>query len=159
MITTAKNQPTKLGLKEILVPIDFSSTSRKALRYAIPFARQFGGRITLIHVVEPPPYDPALANIPLACDIPTASFEKELAAVGELEVGRDLLNKAIIRTGTAFEVISEVAREMQIDLIVLTTHGYTGLKHVFVGSTAERVVRHAPCPVLVVREREREFTQ
>lgn len=156
-MTTAKDQPSKFDLKEILVPIDFSTTSRKALRYAVPFARQFGGKITLLHAIEPPPYDPALANLPLAREIPTAPLEKELAAVAELEVGRDLLDKAIVRLGAPFEVISEVAREMQTDLIILTTHGYTGLKHVFVGSTAERVVRHAPCPVLVVREHEREF--
>ena len=62
-----------------------------------------------------------------------------------------------MRRGVAFEEIGNAARELSSDLIVINTHGYTGLKHVMVGSTAERVIRHAPCPVLVVREHEREF--
>ena len=59
--------------------------------------------------------------------------------------------------GIAFEVIADTARQLEVDLIVITTHGYTGLKHVFLGSTAERVVRHSPCPVLTVRSQEHDF--
>ena len=68
------------------------------------------------------------------------------------------LKDVVVQVGTAFEVITNTARDCEIDLIVLTTHGKTGLKHAFMGSTAERVVRHAPCPVLVVRKREHEFS-
>ena len=63
----------------------------------------------------------------------------------------------LARVGRPFVEISELAREMEVDLIILGTHGYTGLKHVLLGSTAERVVRHAPCPVLTVRAEEHEF--
>ena len=63
----------------------------------------------------------------------------------------------LVQVGSAFEVITNIARDYEVDLIVLTTHGKIGLKHVFMGSTAERVVRHAPCPVLVVRKHEHKF--
>ena len=62
---------------------------------------------------------------------------------------------AVVRDGKPFEEICHTAKTVGADMIVLTTHGYTGLKHVWLGSTVERVVRHAPCPVLVVRELER----
>ena len=70
---------------------------------------------------------------------------------------QQLLKEVLVRVGTAFEVITNVARDCKADVIVITTHGHTGLKHVFMGSTAERVVRHAPCPVFVVRKCEHEF--
>jgi len=66
---------------------------------------------------------------------------------------------AEVRFGVPFQVVTDVAREAQTDLIVLSTHGRTGIRRVLLGSTAERVLRHAPCPVLVVREREHEFVQ
>ena len=65
--------------------------------------------------------------------------------------------QALVRLGQPHREITEAAKELHVDLIVLATHGYTGLKHAFLGSTAERVVRHAPCPVLTVREREHDF--
>jgi nucleotide-binding universal stress UspA family protein len=68
-----------------------------------------------------------------------------------------MVERVLVRYGTPFAEITDAARTLKADLIILTTHGYTGLKHVFMGSTAERVVRHAPCPVLTVREKEHEF--
>ena len=86
------------------------------------------------------------------------------AAKGRLEtlsrqarIPARMLEKLLVRFGTPFAEIADAARSLKVDLIILTTHGYTGLKHVFMGSTAERVVRHAPCPVLTVREKEHEF--
>ena len=69
----------------------------------------------------------------------------------------EFLKDVVVQVGIAFEVITNTARDCKIDLIALTTHGKTGLKHMFMGNTAERVARHAPCPVLVVRKREHEF--
>jgi nucleotide-binding universal stress UspA family protein len=63
----------------------------------------------------------------------------------------------MVRIGSAWQEITEIARDRDIDLIIIGTHGYTGLKHLVLGSTAEKVVRHAPCPVLTVREKEHEF--
>ena len=150
------DQPS-LSLKSILVPIDFSKSSLKAFEYALPLARQFGGEITLLHAIEPPPYSMDLSYIPRSEGIPTASMKKELEELASRMVGPELLKDVMVQVGTAFEVITNIARDCEVDLIVLTTHGETGLKHVFMGSTAERVIRHAPCPVLVVRKHEHEF--
>jgi nucleotide-binding universal stress UspA family protein len=75
----------------------------------------------------------------------------------KLRVPRAVLGQTLAQYGSPFTEICDTARAMKVDLIILTTHGYTGLKHVLLGSTAERVIRHAPCPVLVVREKEHEF--
>jgi nucleotide-binding universal stress UspA family protein len=153
----ARPDPAVAKLENILVPTDFSEVSRKAIKYAIPFARKFGARITLLHVIEPLPYVADLTYVPLGQGFPVDPAKKELDAIAKLMLPPNLLNKALIRVGPAFEVIANVARELSIDLSVIATHGHTGFTHVFMGSTAERVVRHAPCPVLVVRERERDF--
>ncbi len=150
--------PGILKLKTILVPIDFSKTSQKALEYAVPLARQFEAKITLLHAIEPQPYPADLTYVPMGKDFPIQPLEEELNALAKRTIEPRFLKDVIVRVGTAFEVITNVAWDCEADLIVITTHGYTGLKHVFMGSTAERVVRHAPCPVFVVRKCEHEFT-
>ena len=70
-----------------------------------------------------------------------------------------LIEKVVVRSGTPFNEISKAARELRVDVIIISTHGHTGLKHLLLGSTTERVVRHADCPVFVVREEEREIIQ
>jgi len=148
--------PNSLDLKNILVPIDFSRISRKALDYAIPLARQFGAKITLLHVFEPLPYPSDLVYTPSGATFPIEAMKQDLEALAQSCIEPEYLHKVLVDVGTTFEVIIDVARTLKIDLIVLTTHGYTGLKHVFMGSTAERVVRHAPCPVFVIRRREHD---
>jgi universal stress protein A len=151
--------PALLGLKSILVPIDFSWPSKKALQYAIPFAQQFGARITLLFVMEPPVYTGDIGYVPLEVDDAGSmlAISEKLAELAQQAMPPDLLAKTLVRTGRPFQEIVDAARELDTDLIVIATHGYTGLKHVFLGSTVERVVRHAPCPVLTVREGEHEF--
>lgn len=140
-------------IKEILVPVDFSNCSTKALMYAIPFAKQFGARITVAHIapyfVQPPS---------LAID-DTQLLEESRQALNKLaqDVGAHVKTQAVFRVGNPASKIVEVAQECAADLIIISTQGKSGLAHVFLGSTAERVVRHAPCPVLVVREKEHEF--
>ena len=148
--------PTILKLKSILVPIDFSKISQKALEYAVPLAKQFEAKITLLHAIEPRPYPMDLTYVPMGEDFPIKPLEEELNALAKRTIGPRLLKEVIVKMGTAFEVISNVALDCEADLIVITTHGNTGLKHVFMGSTAERVVRHAPCPVFVVRKCEHQ---
>jgi nucleotide-binding universal stress UspA family protein len=82
-----------------------------------------------------------------------------LEALARKELKPAIQSATLVRSGSAFNEIVAVARELQIDLIIIATHGYSGLKHFLLGSTAERVVRHAPCPVLVVRDREHDFVQ
>jgi universal stress protein A len=149
-----------LRLKKILAPIDFSAASKNALRYAVRFAEEFGGELTLLYVLEPAPTTSYMA-IPGA----TVFFEGDFATA-ERNL-RSLITSGPggkikrphwkVRAGIPSHEIVEAAKEMDVDLIIVATHGYTGWKHFCIGSTAERVVRAAPCPVLVVREKEHEF--
>jgi len=154
------NLPTPFRLKKILVPIDFSVCSKKALQYAIPFAKQFGASLTLLHVVQlnyAVGGELGMIDFPLMekelCDC----TEKQLAVLAQEEVPDGVPSATVVRTGIPVQRIIEAAKELEIDAIILSTHGHTGLKHIFLGSTAENVVRRAPCPVLVVREQEHEF--
>jgi universal stress protein A len=155
--SAAVKSPFKL--KRILVPTDFSDCAKKALRYAIPLAKEHGAAITLLYVV---PANHALGEYG---GIDYASLETEMRASGDKqlaqlavdEVRGEIATDTIIRTGSpAFEII-DLAKSLCADLIVISTHGHTGLKHVVLGSVAEHVVRRAPCPVLVVREHEHDF--
>jgi nucleotide-binding universal stress UspA family protein len=139
----------------ILVPIDFSRPSLKAISYALAISRQFGANVQLLHVTDvtqqPPP---SLMTLPVVPQIEwDQRFMKRLQAL-VLKYRTDGNVSALEpRTGIAYEEICEAARELKSDLIVVATHGYTGYKRVFLGSTAERVAQHSPCPILVVRQR------
>jgi len=150
-------------LKKILVPVDFSPCSAKALTYAAAFARQSHAEIILLHVVEPIAYPiygdnlmPDLSGI--QADLVKASrqhlekFSRDLAAAG------DPVRLLVTEGGASWEIVA-AAKTEDADLIIIATHGHTGLRHALLGSTAERVVQHAPCPVLTVREQEHEFVQ
>lgn len=143
--------PAVLGIDHILVPIDFSRTSVEALRYAVPLARQFGAKLTLFYAIEPPPYGPELSFPAVNLTATKIAAREKLTKLANRAIPKEVKCRVEVRCGPAYECAIEAARERGVDLIVLTTHGYTGLKHVLMGSTAERVVRHAPCPVLVVR--------
>jgi nucleotide-binding universal stress UspA family protein len=153
--------PACLNLKKILVPIDFSDDSRKALTYALRFAEQFGATITLLHVVEPIVYPAESGFVPVEMQTMAASMQTDaktkLNALARQAIKPPLSGEALVRTGSPFHEIATLAKKLDMDLIIIGTHGYTGLKHLFLGSTAERVVRYAPCPVLTVRQKEHEF--
>lgn len=147
-------------MKRILVPVDFSPLSKKALLYAIGFARKFDAELTLFHALEPeiPPTFEGLMIAPSVSNAATSRREKELKAlVHSTRSGETVRIGSMFRRGLAAHEIVEAARDLDVDLIVIATHGYTGWKHFCIGSTAERVVRAAPCPVLVVRDKEYEF--
>lgn len=151
--------PSLVRVKDILVPIDFSEPSGKAVQYALAFAKEFDAKITFLYVVEPPVFNDFEAN-PLALDFERAqrSAREKMTAL-RLQQGGDARYIKEVKTavGKPFQEIDRFASNLKMDLIVIATHGRTGLKHVLMGSTAEKVVRHAPCPVLVVRESEREM--
>lgn len=152
--------PQILQLKKILVPTDFSDTSKKAVQYALRFAEQFSSEIALLYVVEP---ITPIAEAPLGFEVFTekdecSMAEKDLAALAaESHTSGAHSVTSLVRVGHAPNEITKAARDLDADLIVIATHGYTSWKHLCMGSTAERVVRTAPCPVLVVREKEHEF--
>lgn len=153
--------PALIKVNTILVPLDFSATSTKALAYAIRMAEQFGSKIVLLNVIEPIA-TPDFAYHPLMLESEesrAAARRAVEAAARKARLPDAMLDHIVIRNGTPFAEITAAARTLKVDLIIITTHGYTGLKHVFMGSTAERVIRHAPCPVLVVREKEHEFVK
>jgi universal stress protein A len=158
--TAVELVPRILHPKKILVPIDFSTTSKKAFQYALEFAEQFGCEIVLLHVIEPLE---AIAGTPLAVDIfaqreeDTIAAEAELACLAATSHNRWNSIMSAVRTGHAPNEITKAAKDLDVDLIVIATHGYTSWRHLCIGSTAERVVRTAPCPVLVVREKEHDF--
>ena len=149
---TGKTSPIKI--KKILVPIDFSAISKDALPWAVFLAAQFKAELVLLHVEEKFPMDHLLGRellshtmVPL---IKQAGADLERLA-GALRKTNEQNISVVVRDGKPFQEICHAAETLGADLIVLTTHGHTGLKHVWLGSTAERVVRHAQCPVLVVR--------
>lgn len=147
-----------LRLTRILVPTDFSKTSDKALIYALSFASRFGCEITLVHVIEPPPYPQfGYAHIPLQEAKLKKAARKKLAVLCQEATDAGVACASVVRNGSAFHEIVEQAREEDDDLIIISTRGRSALTHLLLGSTAERVVRHARCPVLVVRQNEHEF--
>jgi universal stress protein A len=158
-----RRRHTNIKLSRILVPIDFSDHSKKALQYAIPFAEQFKASIDLLYVVEPTIYPADFSfgqvGFPNVEDELRQRGAEELKSLIAKEIGRRVPAKQVIRTGKAFYEIREYAREEAMDLIIIATHGHSGVEHVLFGSTAEKVVRHAPCPVLVVRMDEKEFVE
>ncbi|MGE5212624.1 MAG: universal stress protein [Nitrospirota bacterium] len=152
--------PQILQLKKILVPTDFSDTSKKAVQYALRFAEQFGCEIALLYVVEPttPTIGAPLAVEPFTDKDELSMAEKDLAALAvEARSNGAHSVTSFVRIGHAPNEITKTANDFDVDLIIIATHGYTSWRHLCIGSTTERVVRTAPCPVLVVREKEHEF--
>ena len=136
-----------MRISKILCAIDFSKTSDAALEYASSLARDRGGSLLLLHV-EPP--IAAYGDIPFyELQEPTiAEYKRRLDALA-MHLGLPTTTRAVI--GNPAKQILAQASDEQVDLIVMGTHGRTGLAHVIMGSTAEYVVRHAACPVLTVK--------
>lgn len=155
MMTEAATEPFRL--KKILVPIDFSTCSMKGLKYALALAKRHDAALTLLNVVPIPPY--AVGEASGGENIPTclrANGEQELASIVQEIIRGQVAADIVVRNGTAAVEIVEVAKILPADLIILSTHGPGGVMRIFLRSVVEYVVLHAPCPVLVVRECERE---
>jgi universal stress protein A len=134
----------------IVVTTDFSANSAVAIKPALAIAEKFGARVILVHVLEAPSTDPLHpAKDPLR-DLAEMSRE-HLEEYGGREIGERVPWTPEVAIGPAYLAIAEVARRHKADLIVLATHGRTGVLHLLLGSVAERVVRTATCPVLTVR--------
>ncbi len=135
-------------IQHILVPLDFSGKSRQALRYAVPVAQKFTAKIHLVHVL-PAPGKAELADLP-RLKLTVLRRLGEMAV--ELLPPRLRAGNAVLFGKPATQIL-QLAEKNNIDLIVLTTKGRSGLARALVGSTAESIMRHAPCPVLSVRRR------
>lgn len=149
-----------IKLDRILAPTDFSDFSKKALDYAIALAEAHSAAVLVLHVVPPPRYT---AETPIAAEIyeeieqaVVEQAERKIAEVRGASATSVPVDVKVVE-GSPFLEIVRTARAENIDLIVLATHGLTGIRHVLLGSTAEKVVRKAPCAVLTVKEKERDF--
>ena len=143
--------------RSILLPTDFSECANYALSYAASLARTFGASILCVHVIEPMVptvgYSGMTEPLPIAdiADQLEDSAERELPKFAEREETAGLEVEELIVHGEAASEIVRVAKERSVDLIVVSSHGRTGLGRILFGSTAEAIVRHASCPVLVVK--------
>jgi nucleotide-binding universal stress UspA family protein len=147
-------------LRRIVVTTDFSEASRKAFPYATALARKFQAGLILLYVV--PAHLPAeVSHIGFVLEEKRllAEARERLPAFRRAQFDPRLPVDALVASGGPAHEICRAAEKEAADLIVMATHGHTGLKHFLLGSVAENVVRHAPCPVLVVREREHEFVK
>ena len=144
----------QLRIKRIVVPVDFSGCSREGLNYAIGFANEFGANITLLHATY-------LGHIYSSDGMVLYDLQglQETARESAEQQMRELVRtvnfgrikfETVLTSGSPALDICSFAKDHDVDLIVTSTHGFTGLKHALIGSVAERVVRHAPCSVLVV---------
>lgn len=149
---------TLFRLKRVLVPVDFSDCSKKALAYALPFAKQFGAEVVLVHVIQPYVPVPEMTAFDITAMLAQmrASGKSELDKL-RLSIPENIKVTALLLEGNPAHEIAKAAAKVDADLIILSTHGRTGLGRMFMGSVAEHVTRYAPCPVLTVREREHEF--
>lgn len=151
-----------IKLKKILFPTDFSETSQEASRYALTFAREFKTKLYVLTVVNEKVFTEGL-NLPRVISIEelekemTEESRKLLMTVYPAEEVEGVEVESVIRKGNPFLEIIRFAKEEDIDLIIIGTHGHSGFEHIIFGSTAEKVVRKAPCPVLSVRPSQREF--
>ena len=150
-----------IKLKKVLVPTDFSESARHALTYGISFAREYEAELTLLHVVEnlTVGYASDLFPVPMAEVFQEISgyARTELAKLGTEARAKSITVEEVVIQGKPSAEIMRFARETEVDMIVLGTHGKGMLDQALFGSTTERVVRRAPCPVLTVRLAEHEF--
>jgi nucleotide-binding universal stress UspA family protein len=142
-------------IRTILVPIDFSTHSKNALKYAVPLARQFKAALHLVYVVEPTIYPADLGFgqvvLPGVEDELRHKGAQELEELIKVEIGEGTESSFAVRTGNPHQEILAEAAQKNVDLIVVATHGHTGVEHMLFGSTADRIVHHARCPVLTIR--------
>lgn len=155
----AETKTALLGIRKILVPSDFSTASNHAFKYALRFGQEFGAELILIHILAPS-LSPTFAGLPgaPAFSEDEVSFAETNLRAWTASAGKASVSaKLAVRVGLPAHEIVEAAKDHDVDLVIIATHGDTGWKHFCIGSTAERVVRAAPCPVLVVREKEHDF--
>jgi len=144
-------------ITRILVPVDFSRASLKALDYAADFAKPLGAQLCALFVVEPIYY--AVPDLAGAAAGTTVGLIEEQRKAGKVQLERlqaryakrRITLRTLLQTGTPYQAIVDTAKSLKANLIVMSTHGRTGMTHLLLGSVAERVVRSSTCPVLTIR--------
>ena len=146
--------------KKILCPVDFSKFTQEVINYAVDLAKKYGAELHVMHVVPNmtyfTPYESFLTPENLIAiekniqDEVEDNFEKLLK-------DQDIPTKKVIKTGVPFVEIIAYAKSESVDLIVMGTHGHSGIEHILIGNVAEKVVRKSPCPVMTIRPKGKEF--
>lgn len=148
-----------INLKKILCPIDYSDDSKEALKYAISFAMKDEARLYLLHVIDMRTFEDELDVIR------TKQIKNEIIKQHKLRLldyipkgeRNNIKIEALVVEGIPFSDIIGVSKRKKIDMIVMGSHGRTGIAHIMLGSVAEKVARKAPCPVLIVKHSSRKF--
>lgn len=141
-------------IKNILLPTDFSKTSLTASEYAVELANQYNAKIHLLHVLEKTPPILAIRSLDLSREKILESIDKDANdhlndCVKKLKKMKDIEIIPVIKRGIDYEEIIKYSKEKKIDVIVIATHGRTGILHTLLGSVAEKVIRYSKIPVLV----------
>ncbi len=150
-----------IQLKNVLFATDFSDYSLSAANYAIDIAEQYNAKLHLLHVLEKIPPILAIRTLDLSQEKIVSSMEEE-ANFSLSKIANDFKNKTskevvtILKKGIDYQEIVDYSKEAGIDLIVIATHGRTGILHTLIGSVAEKVIRYAQCPVLVITPKGNE---
>lgn len=146
-----------MPITQILVPVDFSDVSVQALEYAVDLSKGFGAEVAAVFVVEPMYYAApptaygAATQIAMLLDDQRKLGREQLAKLAAQVGKRGVKIRTILQEGTAYERIIDTGKRIKADLIIMGTHGRTGLTHLLMGSVTEKVVRSAICPVLTLR--------
>ncbi|MBI5093815.1 MAG: universal stress protein [Candidatus Hydrogenedentes bacterium] len=146
-----EGQSLDINIRRVLFPTDFSEYSVRALPYAESLCREFGATLVLFHSTEAPNVPPDFWNDLTTTNMATMGRYAEEALAHIKEGVKDVECEVISATGSAYREIVRLVEDSEVDLVVIPTHGRSGLAHVMFGSVAERVVRRAPCPVLTIR--------
>jgi len=144
-----------MDIRHILAPTDFSDCSKKAISDAFELAQTFGAKLSLLHAVELPPdpieeFAPPTVGADLLSDLEQQASAELARVLPDAQEAKIEVTRAVA-IGSPSQKIVETAEAEHVDLIVMATHGRTGLSHLLIGSIAEHVVRTAPCPVLTIR--------
>jgi universal stress protein A len=149
-----------ISYRSFLVPIDFSEHSKKTIEYATQLASLTGASMRILHVFQIPDYPAAFYHglyveheaVKIHLEAAKREADAQLSLVAEEVRAHGLEAEPIFRLGNPYEEIVNAAKEAGVDLIVIGSHGYAGLGRLLLGSTADRVLQYAPCPVLVVKD-------
>lgn len=147
-----------MNVKNILIPIDYSHSGDAAMAYATSLAKEYGAELHLVHVYEQPIayVDGGFASAPLPA-VPPADLDVEEARLEKVSPPEDVPFRRKFIVGSPADELVRYAKENDIDLVVMGTHGRTGLTRLLMGSVAEAVVRRSGCPVLTIKQPSEEL--
>lgn len=149
-MTTARKEKENTPIKRVLFATDLSPASLQALPYATRVVRQFHSRLYITHIVPPEEYTPGSSSIDESAEVACREARSKVKTLAESDVLKDISTETFVGHGDIWIGVSEFIDTNKIDLIVMGTHGRSGIKKFLLGSVAEEAMRASPCPVLTV---------